>query len=334
VSFEQWRQAVAAMPPEKQIDEVRAKLKERNPKFDGQLKHDIAGGQVVQLSFVTEHVTDIRPVRALTALKSLNCDAEQAEHGALADLSPLAGMSLTFLSVNGNLGIHDLSPLHGMPLQTLNIGFTTVEDPSPLRDLPLASLTFHNCNVRDLWPLRGLPLKELRFGGWSSQVNDLSPLEGMELTSLTIQQTQAHDLSPLRGMPLRSFAYGLQPVNDLSPLKDSPLEDFRGDLNPWRDAEVLRGIKTLKAINGEPAEKVWEKVDADRAAFDRWAASVAAMPPDEQVRAVAARLKELNPDVAARPSPAWIRAWWSGWPSHRTASPTCRRSGRWPGCGS
>jgi Leucine-rich repeat (LRR) protein len=300
VPFEQWLQAVAALPPEKQVEEVRVKLKERNPKFDGQVKHTIADGQVVQLSFATEHVTDLRPVRALPALKSLNCAAEQAEHGALSDLSPLAGMGLTDLNVNGNLGIHDLSPLRGLPLQSLNFGFTTVEDLSPLRGLPLAILVFHNCGVRDLSPLRGLPLKELRFGGWSSQVSDLSPLEGMELRSLTIQQTQARDLSPLRGMPLRTFDYGLQDVNDLSPLKDSPLEEFRGDLNPWRDAEVLRGIKTLKTINGRPAEQVWEKVDADRAAFDRWAAAVAAMPADDQVRAVAARLKELNPDFDGR----------------------------------
>jgi serine/threonine-protein kinase len=296
VSFEQWLQAVAALPPEKQVEEVRAKLIERNPKFDGRMKHDMAGGQVLQLSLATEHVTDLRPLRALPALKSLNCDAEQAEHGALADLAPLTGMGLTSLSVNGNLGIRDLSPLRGLPLQSLNFGFTSVEDLSPLRRLPLASLIFHNCNVRDLSPLRGLPLKELRFGGWSSQVNDLSPLEGMALTSLTIQQTQARDLSPLRGMPLRLFDYGLQPVNDLAPLKDSPLEEFRGDINPWRDAEVLRGIKTLKTINGQPADQVWEKVDADRAAFDRWAATVAAMPVDDQVRAVAARLKELNPE--------------------------------------
>jgi Leucine-rich repeat (LRR) protein len=158
----------------------------------------------------------------------------------------------------------------------------------------LASLTLNNCGVRDLSQLRGLRLKELGFGGWSSQVSDLSPLEGMELTSLVFMQTQVRDLSPLRGMPLRTFRYNLQVISDLWPLKDSPLATFYGDFNLWRDAELLRGIKTLQTINNQPAAKFWDKVDADRAAFDNWTSKVAAMPPDEQVRAGAARLKELN----------------------------------------
>jgi Leucine-rich repeat (LRR) protein/tRNA A-37 threonylcarbamoyl transferase component Bud32 len=295
-SFEQWLKSVVAMSAEKQVEEVRAKLKERNPRFDGQLTSDIANGQVLQLSFATENVSDISPVRALPHLKSLSCAAVQAEHGALADLSPLTGMALTSLNVNGNLGVHDLSPLRGLPLEWLNIGFTTVDDLSPLRSVPLASLTLHNCSVRELSGLRGVRLKELRFGGWSSQISDLSPLEGMPLQTLYFQQTQVRDLAPLRTLPLRDFRYGLQVVSDLSPLKDAPLETFEGDFNAWRDADVLRGIKTLKTINNQPAEKVWEKVDADRAMFDRWATKVAAMPPGEQVPAIAAKLKEFNPE--------------------------------------
>jgi hypothetical protein len=286
-----WVAKVADLSPEKQVEEVRAKLKERNPGFDGQVTHGIADGQVVQLSFFTEHVSDLSPVRALPGLKALICEAKQAEHGRLADLSPLTGMRLTTLSVNGNLGVHDLSPLRGLPLQSLKMGFTTVQDLTPLRGMPLTSLICNNCGVRDLSALRGLPLQNLGFGGWSSQVNDLSPLEGMPLGTLNFMQTQVRDLSPLRGMALRQFSYSFQIIYDLSPLKDAPLESFHGDFNPWRDAEVLRDIKTLKTINDQPAAKFWEKADADRAAFDRWAAQVAGMPPDEQVRAVAAKLR-------------------------------------------
>jgi hypothetical protein len=130
-SFDHWTKAVAELPAEEQVEQVVAKLKERNPGFDGQVKPEIANGVVVGLSLATEKVTDLSPVRALPKLKSLFCAADQAEHGLLADLGPLTGMGLTSWNVNGNLGVHDLSPLRGMPLHWLHIGFTTVDDLLP-----------------------------------------------------------------------------------------------------------------------------------------------------------------------------------------------------------
>ena len=61
-----WLKQVAALPAEKQVEAVAAKLKELNPGFDGKVTHKIEGGVVTELSFVTDKVTDISPVRALT----------------------------------------------------------------------------------------------------------------------------------------------------------------------------------------------------------------------------------------------------------------------------
>jgi len=39
----------------------------------------------------------------------------------------------------------------------------------------------------------------------TTQVSDLSPLEGMSLTSLIIADTKVSSLAPLKGMPLTIF---------------------------------------------------------------------------------------------------------------------------------
>jgi hypothetical protein len=70
---EAWLKKVAELPAEEQVRAVVAKLKELNPGFDGKEKHEIEGGVVTMLSFLTDYVTDISPVRGLASLKSLSC---------------------------------------------------------------------------------------------------------------------------------------------------------------------------------------------------------------------------------------------------------------------
>jgi len=58
---------------DKQADAVATKLKELNPGFDGKVTHKKEGNVVTAFEFVTDNVTDISPVRALTGLKSIRC---------------------------------------------------------------------------------------------------------------------------------------------------------------------------------------------------------------------------------------------------------------------
>ncbi len=131
--FQKWAKEVAAMPAEKQVAAVSQKLIELNPGFDGKLDHStIENGNVIELSFRTHAVTNISPVRALPKLKSLACDGIGGS-GLLRDLTPLAGLKLTSLGVQGTQ-VTDLSPLRGMPLEILTVYDTPLFDVSPLVD--------------------------------------------------------------------------------------------------------------------------------------------------------------------------------------------------------
>ena len=138
--FDKWLQQVADLEsPWKQTGWVAAKLKERNPGFDGNVQPTIENGVVTGLTFLTDHVTDISPVRALTGLKKLNCGGSAWQMGRLWDLSPLKGMSLT----------------------SLDIEFTAVMDLAPLKDMKLSHLSCTGTRVSDLAPLKGMPLTDL-----------------------------------------------------------------------------------------------------------------------------------------------------------------------------
>jgi Leucine-rich repeat (LRR) protein len=87
---------IAALAAAVQVEEVRKELMRRNPGFDGKFEHKIEDGVVTEFRIVTDHVTDISPIRVWSSLRVLDCGAPKA-NGQLADLSPLKGMDLTGL---------------------------------------------------------------------------------------------------------------------------------------------------------------------------------------------------------------------------------------------
>ncbi len=123
-----------------------------------------------------------------------------------------------------------------------------VTDISPVR--ALRKLTLLGCNsatdkgrLSDLSPLEGMPLTSLHFAG--TKVSDLSPLRGMKLTFLEFSRTQVSDLSPLKNMPLTWLElFDCKQVSDLSPLKDLPL-DYLGLF-------VCRQVRDLTPLVGMP----------------------------------------------------------------------------------
>jgi Leucine-rich repeat (LRR) protein len=238
LAFDTWQKQVAKLPPEKQVEVVAVKLKERNPGFDGKVTPKIIGGVVRQLEVNTDDVTDISPLRALSGLERLGCSGTHPGKGRLADLSPLKDMKLTTLSCDDTL-VSDLSPLKEMKLENLSCGRT---------------------KVADLSPLKGMKLGFLHLGG--TPVSDLSPLKGMPLTILYCDDTLVADLSPIKDMRLTILGCSGTKVSDLTPLKGMPLKDLRCDFKAERDAETLRSIKRLETINGKPAAAFWKEVDA------------------------------------------------------------------------
>jgi serine/threonine protein kinase/Leucine-rich repeat (LRR) protein len=308
-----WLKKVAAMPADKQVEAVAAKLKELNPGFDGKVTHKIEKGVVTELRVVTDHVKDISPVRALPGLRVLNCSGSADNKGRLFDLSPLKGMALTTLNCNVTkvadlsplkgmplTALHcyytpvaDLSPLKGMPLTALHCGATPIGDLSALQGMPLGGLNCYATQVADLSPVKGMPLTWLNCSG--TKVSDLSALKDMKLTILHCNNTPVADLSPVRKMPLTHLSCSITQVPNLWPLKGVPLQILYCDYKAYRDANILRSIKTLETINGKPAKEFWKQVEQKQEAFETWLKKIAAMPSKKQVEAVAAKLKELNP---------------------------------------
>jgi serine/threonine protein kinase/Leucine-rich repeat (LRR) protein len=318
--FQKWLKQVAVMPAGKQMEAVTAKLRELNPAFDGNLKptveYRVQGDQeigvVTELVFVTNEVTDISPVRALSGLRALQMNCHGHDIGKLSDLSPLEGMQLTRLYLHRNR-VDDLTPLAGMPLTVLTCDFTPVSDLSPLRGMQLTELGSGRNEVADLSPLAGMPLTSLSCGRQVSdlsplkgmttlkvlnltetQVTDLSPLHELSITSLTLYAMPVSDLAPLAGTPLEYLTCEVTKVADLSPLKETPLVSLQCAVIPERDGEVLKSIKTLKEINGNSTAEFWKFTEEQEAVFEGWAKQVAAMPAEKQVAAVVTRLKERN----------------------------------------
>lgn len=195
-AFQEWVRDVAQLPADQQMKAVETKLRELNPDFRGELASTIENGVVTRLSFESNGVTDLAPVRALTGLKFLNCS------GSYTTVSMLT----------------DLAPLHGMRLTSLMCGMSQVSDLTPLKGMPLTRLDCYTTNVSDLSPLEGMPLTILHCG--KTQVSDLSPLQGMKLIDLYFSHTRVTDLSPLRQMPLKTVLCADTPVSDLSPLAE------------------------------------------------------------------------------------------------------------------
>jgi serine/threonine protein kinase/Leucine-rich repeat (LRR) protein len=297
-AFQAWMKTVASMPANKQVDAVLMKLVELNPGFDGKATiRKVENGVVTELEFLSDNVTDISPVRALTGLKALNCGGNPGT-GKLCDLSPLEGMPLTSLHCRYTL-VSDLSPMHGMPLTLLNCGYTNVSDLTPLQGMPLATLYCGITQVSDLSPLKGMTLTVLDCYG--TQVSDLSPVLGMRLARLHCESTRVSDLSPIEGM-------------DLTEIYITPGSVTKG-------MDLIRRMKTIKTIGIGYNERFtpdvfWKKYDAGEfgkaitnindPAFQAWMKTVAALPAEKQVDAVAKKLMELNPGFDGKVTGGYI----------------------------
>ncbi len=260
-----WERVVAALSASEQVKAVTARLKELNPSFDGAVVPTIENGVVRELTFNTDDVTDLSPVRALVRLRALKCTGFGDRNSPLTDLSPLSGLPLrTLVLAKGEL--FDLSPLQGMPLTEFKCHGTRVNDLSPLSGMKLRILNCVGLHVSDLSPLKGMPLETLdltetkvddltalagmkleQLGLERTNVSDLSLLKGMKLTALSVCGTAVSDLSPLTGMKLMYLHCGRSRVADLSPLDGMPLKDLNLSETKVSDASLAQ-IKNRKEL--------------------------------------------------------------------------------------
>ncbi len=278
----------------------------------------LAGMPLTKLHCDSTRITDLSPLKGMP-LTLLHCGATR-----VSDLSPLQGLPLTWLSIEG-AQVADLSPLRGllltylscartrvtqltsiqgMPLEKLYCGGTRISDLSPLRGMPLKFLHCGTTQVSDLSPLKGMPLATLYFD--FTQVSDLAPLQGMKLTRLACRRTRVSSLEPLKDMKLEYLWFDGSNVQDVAFLKNMPLLDVScNEELARRNEPVLRKIKTLKTINGQPVEEFWQsaKQPVTSPASTAWQPSpeqqkfldaVAKLEPEQRMKAVRGKLTKVN----------------------------------------
>lgn len=194
--------------------------------------------------------------------------------------------------------VSDLSPVRALTglrrFYTYGPG-TAFTDLSPLKGMRLEELSIPNSRVIDLSPLKGMPLTRLECFG--TPIADLTPLKGMPLTYLLCHHTSVADLAPLKGMALTHLHVGATKVTDLSPLQGMPLQVLVCDFDLARDAEIVRSIKALETINGQPKAEALKGavVKATFPPLDpAWVKKVHSLPAEEQVKEVAEEMKRRN----------------------------------------
>ncbi|MEK0426986.1 MAG: Serine/threonine-protein kinase PknB [Planctomycetota bacterium] len=234
--FGEWAKQVASLTPTEQVEAVTKKLIELNPLFNGKIVSVIDGNVVNALTFWTDQVIDISPVRSLSELKVLICAAEKSSE--LNDLTPLIGLKLIQFDCS-RTKVTDLTPLKEMALTNLCFDFTPVEDISPLKGMNIEIMGCTCTSISTLDPLKEMNLSELFCGG--TKVTDLSPLAGMALVKFYCDSTDVKDLSPISKAPLRELSFN--------------------KLTPERDADLIRSIKTLEVLNQRPVHEFLNAIE-------------------------------------------------------------------------
>ncbi len=197
-AFQRWMKDVQALPAEKQIEAVSKKLKELNPGFDGNITPRIERSMVTGLTFASDNVTDLSPVRALSSVSALTCHGSGPGKGRLSDLSPLQGIPLKYLNC-GNTIVSDLSPLNQMKLTGLECGATSVSDLSPIQDC--TTLKLLNVTRTKITPIsvaalqKALPYCKIEWDDpakVTTPTTPLGPIPPMAIAPFDAKQAKAH----------------------------------------------------------------------------------------------------------------------------------------------
>jgi len=251
------------------VEELSRQLRIRNPDFDGSIVPIIENGLIKGLEFMTNNISDLTPLASLRELNDLRASAIDGG-GKVCDLSPIKGLGIKRLQLNGNPQLENLDPLKGMPLEYLSIEGTRVSDLSALSGAPLKTLNCSRTRVKSLRPLANAPLATLWMN--ETKIDNLDGMPGMRLTHLRAEKTDLKDLAPLSGMPLQTVNCNHTHIESIEPLRGmndlsvvsvantkvtnlNPLLSLSGlkflycDIDWKRDEDVIRRLGQLEIIN-------------------------------------------------------------------------------------
>ena len=228
----------------------------------------------------------------LNQLRGMRIKSLSIKDASIMDLSPLVGMRLNHLACY-RTKVADLSPLRGMPLVHFlpDVRLFDETDEAVLRSLPVQRINIdihgQSTPIAEFWQelaqrrdaakafvveasqlspvervtaVRG-KLNELNGAG---QVRIVQKEEDGHLDQCEVYLTdKAADLTPLMAFTdLKKLAlHDGVPWQDLSCLKFLPLEELTcSEDAAYKNNGPLRAIKTLRTINGVPAQQFWQKL--------------------------------------------------------------------------
>lgn len=192
-------------------------------------------------------LTSIAPVAGLKNLTSFEMEAD-----SVADLSPLANLKLTKLDISGNRIGPDLKWMSGMTtLKEVYIfagsALTSLEGFPVLQGNPRISIG--GATIADLSPIQNLPSSSLTLKDCTLQ--DLSPLAKMlNLTELSLYGSTVKDFSPLANCAkLKSLTYYAVKDADFSTLKAlKQVTELKGGLTDLDNISFVSELPALRTF--------------------------------------------------------------------------------------
>ncbi|UJF35739.1 leucine-rich repeat domain-containing protein [Paenibacillus hexagrammi] len=172
--------------------------------------------KLTKVGLGSNKLTDIRSLGALPSLLSIGLN-----HNEIEDVTVLANSpNIQQLSINHNQ-IKDISKLSGLTnLTFLNIEENKITDISAVASFhKLETLMADDNQIKDLTPLSGLSLYSIQLN--NNKVTDVTPLSTLkELGNLRIAGNQLQNISPLAKLTqLTLLEIAHNQIEDISPLK-------------------------------------------------------------------------------------------------------------------
>jgi serine/threonine protein kinase/Leucine-rich repeat (LRR) protein len=162
----------------------------------------------------------------------------------LADLSPLAGLSLEVLDLGGSFHGADLAVLESMPIRRLDLSHSDIVEIATLSGMPLSELNLRGCKrLRSLSPLAGMQLRKINLDGCTLLLS-LDGLQGHPLSELSAAFcTGLQSFDAISDLPLTQLNLSVTPLDDLAPLRALPLRELRVNRTAITNLQPLRGMK-------------------------------------------------------------------------------------------
>jgi len=145
-------------------------------------------------------------------------------------------------------GVTSIDALRGLPLRKLDLGFcAAIDNLSALEGMSLNTLILEGTSVADLTPIAGMPLEVLYLQ--DTPVTDLSVVHDMRLRQLNLKGVNISDVAPFAGMPLSILWMPQTKVRDIGPLTTLSLESLDVQDTPVQDLTPLSHMTSLQRLN-------------------------------------------------------------------------------------